>query len=49
MILTQTYKFAKFGPKTEMCLHFYETWHLEEIEHANMYIALGIDDLDPKL
>ena len=28
MNLTQNYKFAKFGLKTE-------TWHLEQIEHAN--------------
>ena len=35
MPLTQNYKFAKFGPKTEMCFNFYKIWHLEEIEHAN--------------
>ena len=33
--LTQNHKFAKFGPKTEMCFNFYEIWHLEQIEHAN--------------
>ena len=26
MIVTQIYKFVKFGPKTEMCSNFYETW-----------------------
>ena len=35
MTLTQNYKFAKFGLKTEMCSNFYEIWHLEQIEHAN--------------
>ena len=35
MTLTQNYKFAKFGPKTEMWPNFYEIWHLKQIEHAN--------------
>ena len=35
MTLTQNYKFAKNGPKTEMCSNFYGVWHLEQIEHAN--------------
>ena len=35
MTVTQNYKFAKFGPKTEMCFNFYEIWHSQPIEHAN--------------
>ena len=35
MTLTQNYKFAKFGPTTEMCSNFYEIWHLEQMEHVN--------------
>ena len=35
MTLTQYYKSAKFGRKTEVCSNFYEIWHLEQIEHAN--------------
>ena len=35
MTLTQNYKFAKFGLKTEMCSNFYEIWHLEQMEHAS--------------
>ena len=35
MTLIQNYKFAKFGPKTEMCTSFYEIWHFWQIEHAN--------------
>ena len=35
MIVTQIYKFAKFGPKTEMCSNFYETFALEQMEHNN--------------
>ena len=35
MTLTQNYKFAKFGPKTETCSNFYEIWHSQQIEHAN--------------
>ena len=35
MTLTQNYKFAKFGPKTEMCSSFYEIWHLKQIKHAS--------------
>ena len=35
MTLTQNYKFAKCGSKTEMCSNFYEIWRLEQIEHAN--------------
>ena len=34
MTLTQNYKSAKIGPKTEMCSNFYEIWHLEQIEYA---------------
>ena len=52
MTLTQKYKFAKFGPKTEMCSNFYEIWHLGQIKHADykfINIVLGIDDLDLKL
>ena len=33
--LTQNYKFAKFGPKTEMCSNFYKIGHLEQVEHIN--------------
>ena len=35
MTLTQYYKSAKFGPKTEMCSNFYEIWDLEQLKHAN--------------
>ena len=35
MSLTQNYKFAKFGPKTEMCFNFYIIWHFIQIKHAN--------------
>ena len=35
MTLTQNYKFAKFGPETEICSNFYEIWHSQQIEHAN--------------
>ena len=36
MTLTQNYKFAKFGAKSEMSSNFYESFmHLEQIEHAN--------------
>ena len=35
MALTQNYKFAKFGPKTEISSNFGEIWHLEQMEHAN--------------
>ena len=35
MTLTQNYKFAKFGPKTEIFSNFYEIWHSQQIEHAN--------------
>ena len=34
MTLTQNCKFAKFGPKTEICSNFYEVWHSQQIEHA---------------
>ena len=41
MILTQNYKFTKFGPETEIFSNFYETWHnfyetwhSQQIEHA---------------
>ena len=33
--LDQNYKFAKFGPKTEIFSNFYEIWHSQQIEHAN--------------
>ena len=33
--LDPNYKSGEFGPKTEMCFNFYETWHLEQIKHAN--------------
>ena len=35
MTLTQNNKFEKFGPKRTMCSNFYETWHLEQMEHAD--------------
>ena len=35
MTLTQNYKLAKFGPKTELCSNFYEIWHSQEIEHVS--------------
>ena len=35
MTLTENQKFVKFGPKTEMSSNFYETWYLEQIEHAD--------------
>ena len=35
MTLTQNYKFAKFGHKTEIFSNFYEIWHSLQIEHAN--------------
>ena len=35
MVLTQNYKFAKFGPKTKMRSNFHEVCQLEQIEHAN--------------
>ena len=35
MTLTQNYKFAKFGSKTDMCSNFYEIRPLEQIKHAN--------------
>ena len=35
MTLIQNYKFAKFGPKTEIFSNFYEIWHSQQIEHAN--------------
>ena len=35
MTLTQNYKFAKFGPKTEIFSNFYEIWQSHQIEHAN--------------
>ena len=28
MTLIQNYKFAKYGPKAEMCFNFYEIWQL---------------------
>ena len=33
--LDQNYKFAIFGPKTEVFSNFYEIWHSQQIEHAN--------------
>ena len=35
MTLTQNYKFAKFGPKTEIFSNFYEIWHSQKIRNAN--------------
>ena len=35
MTLTQNYKFAKFGPKTEILSNCYDIWHSQQIEHAN--------------
>ena len=35
MSLTQNYKFAKFGLKTEIFTKFYEIWHSQQIKHAN--------------
>ena len=35
MTLIQNNKFAKFGPKTEMCSNFYDIWHLEQMEYTN--------------
>ena len=37
MTLTQNYKYAKFGLKTEICSNFYEIWHSQQIEHATTY------------
>ena len=34
MTLTQNYKIAKFGPKTEILSNFY-IWHSQQIELAN--------------
>ena len=35
MNLTQNYKFAKFGRKTEIFFNFYEIWHSQQIDNAN--------------
>ena len=35
MTLTQNYKFAKFGLKTEIFSNFYEICYSQQIEHAN--------------
>ena len=35
MTLTQNYKFAKFGPETEILSNFYDIWHSQQIELAN--------------
>ena len=35
MTLTQNYRFANFGRKTEMCFNFYDIWRLEQIKHVN--------------
>ena len=35
MTLTQIYKFAKFGPKTEIFSNFYEIWHSQQVKHVN--------------
>ena len=35
MTLTQNYKFAKFGPKTEIFSNFCEILHSVQVEHAN--------------
>ena len=34
MTLIQNYKFAKFGPKTDILSNFCEIWHSQQIEHA---------------
>ena len=39
MTLSQNYKFAKFGLKTEICSDFYEIWHSQQI---NMLIKIII-------
>ena len=33
--IDELYKFAKFGPKTEIFSNFYEIWHSQQMEHAN--------------
>ena len=35
MILTQNYRFAKFGPTIEMFSNLYDICHSQQIEHAN--------------
>ena len=35
MTLTENYKFAKFGSKSETYSNFYEISHLEQKEYAN--------------
>ena len=34
MTLIQNYKFAKFGPKTDILSNFCEIWHSQQMEHA---------------
>ena len=34
MTLTQNYKFAKFGPKTQIFSNLYKISHSQQIEHA---------------
>ena len=47
MTLTQNYKFAKLGPKTEMCFYCYDgTYSKSNMQIMN--IVLGIDYIDPK-
>ena len=47
--LDPNYKFAKFGPKTEMCFNFHEIWRQSKWKMLIMNIVPGIDYLDPKL
>ena len=32
---TKLHIWANFGPKTEICYHFYKIWHSEQIKEAN--------------
>ena len=46
MTLTQNYKFAKFGPKTEMSFHFYEIWYSQHFSFSfnnNLQLILSKD------
>ena len=49
MTLTQNYKFANIGPKTEMYSNFYKIWRQSKWNMLIVNIVLGIDNLDPKL
>ena len=49
MTLTQSYKSAKFGRKTEMYFIFMKFGTLNKSNMLIKNILLGIDDLDPKL